>query len=143
MRADTGRAMSQENVEALQRGIEAFNRRDVEGFLGELDAEVEFHAAIPRMLGGEVAVYWGHEAVRELLLDLDSTLAGLHIVLAEIKDLGERIVGLGHFRVRGKASGAEVESPYGVVVDFKHGKAIRVRDYLDHREALEAAGPLA
>ena len=33
--------MSQENVEAFKRGLEAGNRGDVEALLEELDAEVE------------------------------------------------------------------------------------------------------
>ena len=41
------RGMSEENVErraAMQRGTEAFNRRDVEGLIEELDAEIEYDA---------------------------------------------------------------------------------------------------
>ena len=33
--------MSQENVESFERGTEAYNRRDVDGLLETLDAEVE------------------------------------------------------------------------------------------------------
>jgi ketosteroid isomerase-like protein len=58
----------------------------------------------------------------------------------EIRDLGEQIVAIGHIRARGHASGAEVESPGGWVVELKNGKAVRVREYLDPKEALEAAG---
>ena len=43
-------------------------------------------------------------------------------------------------RTRGRESGAETRSPLGTVVDFKNGKAILVRTFLDTREALEAAG---
>jgi len=132
--------MSEENVEPFKRGIEAFNREDVEGLLEELDAEVEFHAVLQVMLGGEATVYRAHEGVRELLRDLDSTFAELDIGISEIRDLGDRVVGIGHLRGRGKESGAEVESPYVVVVEFKNGKGVRVSDYFDPFEALEAAG---
>ena len=41
---------------------------------------------------------------------------------------------------RGKGSGAEAESSAGWVVDIREGKALRVTEYLDRNEALEAAG---
>ena len=44
--------MSQENVEAYKRGLDAFNRRDVEAMLQELDPEVVMHLALPAMFGG-------------------------------------------------------------------------------------------
>ena len=62
------------------------------------------------------------------------------IEISEIRDLGERIVAIGELRGRGKESGAEVESPIGYVAEFKNGKVIRLDDYFDPEEALEAAG---
>ena len=62
--------MSQENVEAFNRFVEASNRRDVESMLDELDAEVEWHSAIMGSLGGDATVFCGHVGVREMLRDL-------------------------------------------------------------------------
>ena len=83
------------------------------------------------MVGGESTVYRGHEGVRELWRDIGEAFAEFHIELSEIRDLGERVVAIGHLRGRGKASGAVVESPIGYVADFKNGKAIRIDDYFD------------
>jgi hypothetical protein len=58
----------------------------------------------------------------------------------EVRDLGNRIVALGRLRIKGKGSGAEAESAAGVVVDLNNGKAVRVLEFLDPAEALEAAG---
>ena len=132
--------MSQENVEALKRGTEAFNRRDVDAMLQVLDPEVEYHAALPVLLGGTAAVYHGHAGVRELFRDLFDVLDEIHVEYSEIRDLGDRTVAIGRLRTRGKGSGAETESPYGSVTDIRNGKAIRHRSYLDPNEALEAAG---
>jgi hypothetical protein len=44
--------MSEENVEAYKRGVDAFNRRDVEAMLEELDPEVVMDLALPAMFGG-------------------------------------------------------------------------------------------
>jgi hypothetical protein len=40
-----------------------------------------------------------------------------------------------------ESQGAEVESPIGYVVEYKNAKAIRIDDFFDSEEALEAAGP--
>jgi ketosteroid isomerase-like protein len=130
--------MSQENVEAFKRGIDAGNRQDVEGILAELDPEVEWHAALP-ILGGD-AVYRGHDGVREFLPEVWAVLADPRFEFPEIRDLGDQVVGVGHFRGRGKGSGVVTETPFAYVVDFRGGKAIRVRSYLDPKEALDAAG---
>jgi ketosteroid isomerase-like protein len=132
--------MSQENVESFKRAVEAYNRRDVEALLEELDPEVEWHPAFEVLLGGEATVSRGHKGVRELLRDTDETLAEIHIEFSEIQDLGDRVVAIGRLRTRGKESGAETESPVGTVAKFKAGRAILIRTYLDPREALEAAG---
>jgi ketosteroid isomerase-like protein len=132
--------MSQENVEAFKRGVEAYNRRDAHALVHDLDPTVEWHPALLVMLGGEATVYHGHEGVRELLRDIDDTLAEIHVEFSEIRDPGEQVVAIGRIRTRGKASGALTESPLGYVADFRNGKVIRIRTYLDPSEALEAAG---
>jgi ketosteroid isomerase-like protein len=132
--------MSQENVESFKRAVEAYNRRDVEALLEELDPEVEWHPALEVLLGGEATVYRGHEGVRELLRDTDEALGEIQVDFTRIQDLGDRIVGIGRLRTRGKESGAATESPWGGVATFKDGKAIQIRTYLDPKDALEAVG---
>ncbi len=132
--------MSQENVESVKRFGGANNRRDIEAMLAELDGAVEWYDAAPMLLGGAETVYRGHEGVRALLDDLWGAFDEIHVEFTEIRDLGDRIVATGQLRVRGSASGAELESSYGVVSDFENGKAIWIRTYVDADEALEAAG---
>ncbi len=132
--------MSQENVEAFKRAIEAYNRRDIDAFLEEIDPEVEWHGALQALLESEATVYRGHEGVRQWLRDIDEALADIHLELPEIRDLGDRIVAIGWLRARGTTSGAEAESPFGCVVESKSGKAIRLLSFLSHAQALEAAG---
>ena len=131
---------SQENIEAVKRGFEAVSRLDGEAMLETMDPEVEFRPRFQVMLGGEAMVYWGHEGVREAYRDPYGALDWIKPEIWEIRDLGDRIVALGRLRVRGKESGAEAESAAGWVVDIKNDKAVRVIEYLDPAEALEAAG---
>ncbi|MGI9020786.1 MAG: nuclear transport factor 2 family protein [Solirubrobacterales bacterium] len=132
--------MSEENVAAFKRGLTAYNRRDAEALLEDLDPDVEWHPALLVMLGGQATVYRGHEGVREMLRETDDVLAEIHAEFSEIRDPGDQVVAIGRIRTRGKASGAVTESPLGYVADFRNGKVSRIRTYLDPQEALKAAG---
>lgn len=132
--------MSAENVEAFRQAVEAYNRRDLDTFMELFDSEVETHPLTVAMFGQEETVYRGHEGIRQFIRDVHEVLSEMQIELVEIRDLGERIVASGRVRGRGRASGAEIESPISWLVQFKSGKVIRMRDFLDFREALEAAG---
>ena len=56
--------MSQQNVEAFKRAIQAYNRRDIDAFLKQIDPEVEWHGALQTLLESEATMYRGHEGVR-------------------------------------------------------------------------------
>ncbi len=130
--------MSRETVEAFKRVIEAYNCRDVEALLDELDNEVEWRPVLPVVLGGDETVYRGHAGVRQLLRDLDEVLVERRMDFAEIRDVGDRLVATGTLRIRGKSSGVPTESPFSCVAEFKNGRAIRIQTYLDRGEALDS-----
>ncbi|HKH14499.1 MAG TPA: nuclear transport factor 2 family protein [Solirubrobacterales bacterium] len=132
--------MSQENVETFKRAADAYNRRDIDALLRELDPEVEWRSAILMPLGREARVHRGDQSVREGLRDLYEALSEFHVEYSEIRDLSDRIVGIGRVRIRERHRGVEIESPLISVIDVKDGKGIRVWNYLDPKEALEAAG---
>ena len=131
--------MSRENVEAFKRGINAMNRGDVEGVLRELHPSVEFHMALQELVGGEAAVYQGHEGVREYFRDMDEAFADVELDYTEIHDLGDRVFAMGSFRTRGRQSWAVTESPVAALWTGA-SKGTRVLTYLDPKDALEAAG---
>lgn len=132
--------MSQENLETASAAIEAWSRRDAETLIALLDPEVEWQPALQMLVGGEAGIYRGHDGVRELMRDTDEFASALVPVVTEYHDLGERIAAVGRLAIRGRESGIEMESPMGVVVDFRQGKILRIRTYLDHAKTLEAAG---
>jgi ketosteroid isomerase-like protein len=131
--------MSQENVEAIRRGTDAYNRGDIDATLEELDPEVEWRPLLQVLVGGEATVYRGHEGVRELFRDFDETFTELQAEQSEFRDLGEQVVAIGHIRARGRESGASTETAIVWLLEFRNGKAIRIREYLDPADALEAA----
>jgi hypothetical protein len=63
------------------------------------------------------------------------------VELERLIDAGDdRVVGLFHQRGIGKGSGAPVELHQGLVYELERGRVIRMRNYIDPAEALEAAG---
>jgi hypothetical protein len=132
--------MSEENIETLRRGFDAVSRLDRDAMLEIMDPEIEFRPRFQVMLGGDEAVFRGHEGFRDAFRDLYGALEWIKPEIFEVRDLGDRIVALGRLRVRGKSSGAEAESPAGWVADLRNGRAIRFTEYLDPDQALEAAG---
>ena len=132
--------MSEENVAAFKRAIEAYNRRDVGGLLEETDPKVEWRGAVQGLLEGEAPIYRGHAGVRQWMRDIDEALADIRLEFFEISDLGSRLIATGRLRAHGTESKAGVESPFGLLVDYRNGKAVRVLSFLDPKEAHEAAG---
>ena len=63
------------------------------------------------------------------------------IELERVIDAGDdRVVGLFRQTATGKGSGAPVELHTGLVYELEDGRIIRMRNFLDPAEALEAAG---
>jgi len=75
-----------------------------------------------------------------LFREIHDAFDEIHVDYSDVRDLGDRVVGIGRIRMRGRGSGAETDSPAAVVIDIRHGKSIRIQTYLDPQEALKAAG---
>ncbi len=132
--------MSQENVEMVGRGIEAWNRRDLGGFLDVWHPEAEWRPAFPKGTEGTGTVFRGHEGVRRAWHNVRSAWTEYRLDVAEARMSGQDLVVLGHIHVRGATSGVEIDSDWSAVVRFREDKVISAWDWLDHVSALEAAG---
>jgi ketosteroid isomerase-like protein len=130
--------MSQENVDAVRRALDGWNRGDVVAWLEPCHPEVEWFSAIQGRVEGET-VYRGSAELRRFWDEWHSVW-DLTIEVSEIRDLGDTVLALGRIRTRGKTSGIEVESPVGYVFEFDAGLVRKIRAYLDRAEALEAVG---
>ena len=125
-------------MEIAERANDAFNRRAVDAFMEYVTSDVEFNSAMSgTVAGGSLR---GREGVEALFADIRDTWEEHRMVIEEIRDLGERILGLGRLEGRGKASGVSVDVPFAIISDLRDGKMWRSRTYLDHGEALRAAG---
>jgi ketosteroid isomerase-like protein len=134
---DTRRAMSPENVDAVRRSFEGWNRGDVDAWLEAAHPDVEFYSEVARRMEGAETVTRGVAGLRQFWDDWHSVW-NLKIELAEIRDLGDTVVVLGQMRARGEASGVNLEQPVAYLYEFERGLARTVRAYLDPQLALEA-----
>jgi ketosteroid isomerase-like protein len=132
--------MSQENVEAFKRGLEAGNRGDIDGLLDELHPEIEWHSAMHELIGGQETVFRGHAGVRRMIGDLYETFAEIRFEISEYRDVGDGVVAIGRQHTRGKASGVETEAPIAFVTKVRDGKTISLQAYRDREGPLADAG---
>jgi len=129
--------MSRENVEIATLITDAFNRRDIDAMADLTTAELEWTSA---MGGVEGEVFRGRAGFETYLARLGETWEEYRLAVDEYRDLGGTVVVLGRVYAQGKGSGAPVESPFGSVLDLRDGRIFRHRAFLDHGEALRAAG---
>jgi uncharacterized protein len=88
----------------------------------------------------DATIYRGRKAVRQDWEQTADLFEDFSIDLEKSFDLGDEVVLFLRFRGRGRESGAELEAPMAHVWTFRDGKAVRLRQFLDRAEALEAAG---
>ena len=119
------------------RTYAAFNRRDLHEVLRVFDPQVEVHDP-PEM--PDSAIHRGREAVlRDWQRTFDS-FEEFSIEIEECRDLGDELLLLLRYRGRGRGSGVTVDAPMAHVLTIKNGKLLRLRQFLDRRQALEAVG---
>jgi ketosteroid isomerase-like protein len=127
--------MSQ-NVEITKRVIDAMNRRDLNAYDEFFPPDFEWFPAMPGTIEG--GSYRGREGVETYGEEVRDTWDEVRVVGEEFRDLGDRVLMLGRIEGRGRGSGVPVDAPMGMIFDFCDDKITRLRDYLDHDEALRA-----
>jgi ketosteroid isomerase-like protein len=131
--------MSQENVEILRRGFEAFAQGDVEAVLDLVDADIEWSAALAPILG--VTAVSGKVALRKFLVqDLQDGFEDFRAEPLSFEDHGDTVLVLVRYSGRGKASGVEIGQAFHTIYVFRNGTVVKMHDYPTKTEALEAAG---
>ena len=129
--------MSQENVEIIKRGYEAWKRGDMASVFDGYAPEVEYW---DRADDPGATVHRGRDAVAAAYAELAESYAEFQIEPREFIDAGDFVVVPVRVAVRGRASGAAAEGDQVFVYRVGAGKVTEVREYRDKAEALEAVG---
>ena len=129
--------MSQQNVEIVRRFLEAYNSRDFEAINELIDPTFEFRS---RFVGIE-SVHRASEGFPSTYFAmLDEAYDRFEVALDEFIDAGAAVLAAGHAQWRGKASGAEGETPVLPAFWLRAKKVFRAETFTDRAEALEAVG---
>jgi ketosteroid isomerase-like protein len=126
-----------ERVEVARRAIDAFNDVDVDRFA--LLATEDFEWS-PSMVAIEGQTFRGDQGIRAYFASLGESWEEFRILPGTFRDLPGAVVMLGALRGRGKNSGVTVDASLGMVFDLRDGRIARIRGFLDHGRALNAAG---
>jgi ketosteroid isomerase-like protein len=127
--------MSEANVETAKRAMDSYNTRDLDYEL--LTSDFEWTTA---MAGVDNEVMRGREGIDNYYESLDAAWEHVRVFGGEWRDLADRVLWLGQMEGRGRGSGATVVSPAASLYEFRDGRISRIRSFLDHGEALRAAG---
>jgi len=125
--------MSQENIEAARRCLEAYRRGDYE------EASLYLAPDVVWEVGQELPAH-GPAAVRDVWARWDAEWEELETVAEEFIDAGDQLVLVMRYRGRGRFSGVEVNDLQFEVHTLRDGKCIRKVEFPTRAQALQAVG---
>ena len=135
---DTGRAMSQENVELTRQAYEAWNDGDLDWMLDHMTEDFEFR---PGLGFSDIdAVIRGKDGWRRFSEMWHEAWEEITVRVERIEDLDEHIVALLTFDGRGRGSGVEVSIRVGHLATVRAGQVSKLTSIAGWAEALEAVG---
>ena len=130
--------MSQGNVEIMRKGVEAWNQHDADLWLSNAAPEVEWLPAGPAAV--DSTVYRGYDECARGFAAVWDTWTAFQFQEQDVRDLGDSVLWLGRVKMRGSASGVELDQEFAFHAALSDGKFTRVQAFLSWHEALRAAG---
>jgi ketosteroid isomerase-like protein len=130
--------MSQENVEIVRRGTDAYNRRDLDGILENWASDAVLDWSNSR--GFDAGVFRGHDEIRAHWQRLLAAFDEVRIELVdpiEVEDGLLIVENVGYLRGR---DGIEVQTRSAWLITIRDGETTSLTLYQTKQEALEAAG---
>ena len=123
--------MSREDT--LRRLFDAFNRRDVDSMVEQLDESVEI---FPLRAAVEDISYHGHGGARQFFADNAAIWESMTVDIEEIRGTGDRFLVLGRMTGEGAVSGVRTELSAGWLVGFQGDRITLVRTHANRESAL-------
>ena len=128
------------NIATIQRLYADFGRGDIPAVLAALDPEVDWINAGPSTIAYAGARH-GLAQVREFFTTLDASIAVQTFEPRELIAQGDRVVALGHWTGRVKATGREYASDWAMAWTVVDGRVTAFQSYEDtHAIATAFAG---
>jgi ketosteroid isomerase-like protein len=130
--------MSHQNREIVRRINAAFNGGDTERILALMHPD--FEAAVGPELSVEPDTYRGHDGIRRYFNSFRDAMDEIRFHPESFREAGASVVVALRLSAKGRSTGIMVEQRLGQVWTVRDGKAIQVRSYVSHREAMRAVG---
>jgi uncharacterized protein len=121
--------MSQQDVQTIREGYEAFNRKDIPSVLERFDPQIEWNEPG----GGRAAkgTFHGPQAVSERVFSLvPENFEDLRADGEQFIDAGEHVAVVGRFRGRTKG-GEALDAAFVHVWTMRNGKAARFYNHVE------------
>lgn len=115
----------------LERLRDSYNARDPDGFVSAWHADCEWHPFLSARIEGDPG-YHGHNGIRAWFEDTDVMFSEVEVVLEQLREVGDRLLVLGHMTATDTGSGAEVSSEVAWVVEPRGEKFQRGWAYDSH-----------
>jgi ketosteroid isomerase-like protein len=130
-------AVSSESAAIVQRAAEVWNTDGLEAFMACLHPEIDW---TPDPDWPEAGTSHGRGEVRSFLETFADAWENVTIKIDELNEVADHVVIRFRWLLRGKSSGIEQELPVTGVLETSEGLVSSGRFFLDHEEALRAAG---
>jgi ketosteroid isomerase-like protein len=130
--------MSQENVDLVRRGFDAYQRRDVQAMCDVAHARCELFTFTVGVV--EAQPFRGHAGIADWMAHELEPWEEWRLEVGEVRPVGERVLARTMVTARGLGSSVELTADSGVVFEFQDGRIMRLWSYLNWNDALDAVG---
>lgn len=121
---------TQQNVEIVRRGYEAFGRGDLDALLNLLDEQVEWQTPGPADLP-TAGQRKGHDQVREFFGTMNQMFEIQRFEPRTFVAEGDRVIVLGEDTSRVTSTGRMLDQRWAHVFTVRNGKVVAFEEYLD------------
>jgi uncharacterized protein len=129
--------MSQQNVEIVRQVYAAWDRDDREPALALFADDVVW---TPAREDPDPEPHRGREGVRRFWRQWEELFDNIRIHAEELIEVDDRVVSRLHVTGSGQGSGVDVDQRVYQVIELRGGAIVRVDEFYNRAEALEAAG---
>ena len=126
-----------DNFGTVERMIDAWKRRDVEGFIATLTDDVEYHWHPTK----RPAI--GKDKMRKFLANYEAGFEQEQWTVRHRAEAGDVLFVEGMEVLVDRASGSRMDNPFVQVFEFRDGLIARMRDYYDTAQVHAPAKPAA
>ena len=123
-------------MELVRLALDGYRRRDVHALCAITHEDAELFTLTEGETEGEP--FRGHAGVAEWLEHELDPWEEFRVEPTELRPVDERVLMRSRVTARGKGSSVELTADAGTVFEFRDGKILRMRAYLDWNRALEA-----